>query len=137
MFSLNSFLRPSHRVTNVLLEQFPAAQEGAEKASLLVKARRFAVATASNTLAPSCLEGRVARGQPLPRVTLLSAASGNKKANAKGKLCKLVAFVLGMNGGPGNAGMPWDIFGVVLDLLMPTWDPLRRKGALTGPLLQG
>ena len=47
-----------------------------------------------------------------------------------------LAFVLGMKGGPGNAGVPRDIFLVVLDLLMPTWDPLRRRGALTGPPLQ-
>ena len=44
------------------------AKKDAEKAWVLVKARRLAVAANSNTAAPSCLQTRVAQGQPLPRV---------------------------------------------------------------------
>jgi hypothetical protein len=45
-----------------------------------------------------------------------------------------MAFVLGMEGGLENTGMPRDVFrGVFTDLLMPTWDPLRCKGAGTEP----
>jgi len=34
-----------------------------------------------------------------------------------------------MEGGPENTGMPRDVFrGVFMDLLMPTWDPLRQGG---------
>ena len=46
-----------------------------------------------------------------------------------------MAFVLGMKGGWENMGMPRDVFRVVMDLLMPSWDPLRRKdvgAALSG-----
>lgn len=42
---------------------------------------------------------------------------------------KLVAFVLGIKGGPGNAGMPMDMFRLVLDMLMPSWGPLRGRDA--------
>lgn len=38
----------------------------------------------------------------------------------------LMTFVLGMGGGPEGGGMPRDVFRVVLDLLMPKWDSLRR-----------
>ena len=67
-----------------LLEQV----SDAEKASLLVTGRRLAAAAASSIVAPSCLEDRVARDQPLPCVTLMSVASGNKKAHGKRKLRK-------------------------------------------------
>jgi len=56
---------PSYRGAIALLGQAPEA----EKASLLVKARRLFVTSTSNA-APSCLQGRVVRGQPLPRVVL-------------------------------------------------------------------
>ena len=71
----------------------------------------------------------------MPRVTLMSVASGNKKANGKRKLRKLVAFVLGVKGRPGNAGMPTDMFRLVLD--MPPWDLLRRRGAGICQQLEG
>jgi len=54
---------PTHHAAIALLEQIPDA----EKTLLLAKARRLAVAASSNTVAPSYLQGRVARGQPLPR----------------------------------------------------------------------
>lgn len=41
----------------------------------------------------------------------------------------MVAFVLGIKGGPGNAGMPMDMFRLVLDMLMPSWGPLRGRDA--------
>ena len=38
-----------------------------------------------------------------------------------------MAFVLGMEDGSGRKGMPRDVFrGVFMDLLMPSWDPLRK-----------
>jgi hypothetical protein len=40
-----------------------------------------------------------------------------------------MAFLLEVVGGWKNTGMPRDVFRVMLDLLMPTWDPLRRKSA--------
>ena len=40
-------------------------------------------------------------------------------------------------GGPGNAGMPTDMFRLVLDMLMPSWDPLRRRGAGSCQQLEG
>jgi len=49
-----------------------------------------------------------------------------EKGEEYNKLRMLVAFLLGMEGGPEGGGMPQDVFRVVLDLLMPSWDPLRR-----------
>ena len=40
----------------------------------------------------------------------------------------LVAFLLGVKVG-ATEGMPRDVFLLVLDFLMPSWDPLRRVGS--------
>ena len=123
-----SHARPTHHATIALLEQFPHTQKDAEKASLLVKARRFAIAANSNTVAPSCLQARVARGRPLPCIALMRMTAGqneNEEEEEEGrKFRSLLAFLDGMEGGPE---MPRDVFRVVLDLLMPSWDPLRCK----------
>jgi hypothetical protein len=131
--------RPSHHAAIALLEQYPEAQKDAEKASLLVKARRLAVLSRS-TAAPSYLQGRAARSQLLPRVTLMPVTGGEDEDDDEDeedrKLGTLIAFLLGVEGGWENAGMPRDVFRVVLDLLMPTWDPLRRKDAVAAPPVQ-
>jgi hypothetical protein len=134
---------PTHHAVIALLGQYPEAQKDAEKASLLVKARRLAVLSRS-TAAPSYLQGRAARGQPLPRVTLMPVTGGqdeddDEEKEEDRKLRSLIASLLGVEGGWENAGMPRDVFRVVLDLLMPSWDPLRRKdaGAAPPPLQQG
>ena len=76
----------------------------------------------------------------MPRVAWRRSAPPRKVTGSQADLKKfrnLMAFVLGMEGGPENTGMPRDVFrGVVLDLLMPTWDPLRRKSAGAAPPLQ-
>jgi len=114
----------------------------AEKASLLVKARRLAVAAHRNTVAPSCLQVRVARGQPLPWVALVPLMNGQTEGEDEGegeeeedrKLRTTLAFLCGV----GRESMPRDVFRVVMDLLMPSWDPLRRKNTGTWPAaLQG
>lgn len=88
-------------------------------------------------MAPSYLQGRVAGGQPLPQVQLVPVAGRNTRmTEERRKLRTLMAFLLAMEGGWENAGMPRDVFRVVLDLLMPTWDPLRRKNAGPAPPLQ-
>ena len=48
------------------------------------------------------------------------------------KLRTTLAFMCGV----GREGMPRDMFRVVMDLLMPPWDPLRRKNAGTVPPVQ-
>jgi len=101
----------------VLLEQ------DAEKASLLVKARRLAVAANSNAVAPSCLQARVARGQPLPRLALMPLADEDEEGDEGRKFRTTKAFMCGV----GREGMPRDVFRVVMDLVMPSWDPLRRN----------
>lgn len=129
---------PTPHATIALFEQVPDA----EKASLLVKARRIAVATISNVIAPSCMEGRVARGQPLPdlllRWVVLRPVTGSRnEVKEEGRTLRtMVEFLLGV-GGPSGQGMPRDVFRVVMDLLMPSWDPLRRKSTGTGEQLQG
>ena len=133
---------PTRHAAIALLEQYPDARKNAEKASLLVKARRIAVAAISNTVAPSCLQDRVARRQPLPRVALMPLTDGqnegeqedDKEGEGGRKLHTTLAFMCVV----GREGMPRDVFRVVIDLLMPSWDPLRRKDAGAGqPLPQG
>jgi len=127
---------PTRHAAIALLEQ---ALAEAEKASLLVEARRLAVAATSNAVAPSYLQCRMARGEPLPRVAMVplmdEQAEDEEKEGEEGrKLRTALAFMCGV----GREGMPRDVFWVVMDLLMPSWDPLRRKNVGTGlPAVQG
>jgi len=93
---------PTYHTVFALFERL---RKNAEKASLLVKARRLAVAANSNTVAQSYLEGRVA----LPRVSL--APVEEEEEEEVRKIHTLVAFTLGTEGGPENAGMPRDVLG--------------------------
>lgn len=128
-------LNPSHHTIIALLEQYPEAQMDAQTASFLVKARRlFTLAKRNATVVPSHLQSRVAQGLPLPRVTLPRTLLPRKAKNGSQyedgeesrKLRIMLAFVCGMGGGAEGEGMPRDVFRVVMDLLMPSWDPLRR-----------
>jgi hypothetical protein len=114
MAFLRTFLHTTDSTLNAAVALIKQAPE-AEKTSFLVKARRLAVAATSP---PSCLQARVAQGQPLPR---LIPVGGTRK------LRLFYEFILGV-GGPSGEGMPRDVFsGVFVDLLAPSWDPLRRK----------
>jgi len=116
--------RPSHHSTIALLEQAPEA----EKASLLVKARRIAVTASTATtpaLAPSYLQGRVAQSQPLPRVDLVQMGR-KRRTNDRRKFTAMLGFLLGIEGGSNGEGIPRDVFRVVMGFVMPKWDPLRR-----------
>ena len=70
---------PTYQSVIALLEQYPDAKRDAEKASLLVKARRLAVAANSNAVAPSCLQQSLAQGQPLPRLALMPMMDEDKE----------------------------------------------------------
>jgi hypothetical protein len=127
----------SRNAAIALLEQAPDA----ETTSLLVKARRL-VTVSRNTVAPFYLQRRVVDGLPLPRVALAPMAAGSdeneEEEEEEGRTFRsMLAFVFGMEGGPENMGMPRDVLRVVVDLLMPTWDPLRRKHDDAGQQLQG
>lgn len=126
---------PSHHTTIALLEQ----ALDAEKIAPLVKARRLTIAARSNIVAPSCLQARVARGQPLPHVVLQPMTGGQTDGEDEEedrKFLTMLAFLLGTGGGPEGEGMPRDVFRVMLDLLMPSWDPLRRGVVRDGRQLQ-
>ena len=70
-------------------------------------------------------------------MTLVPVTAGNKGAMKRRKFRFMLGFILGMNGGPKGEGMPCDVFrGVLMDFLMPVWDPLRRKRGDGGQLLQ-
>ena len=102
---------PSYDATNALFEQAPDA----EKAAFLVKARlSLAIAAGtSTTAAMAYLQRRMLRVE---------------RMDAHDEDCVVgtfVAFLLGMGVGPGGRGMPRKAFLVVLDMLMPTWGPLR------------
>ncbi len=61
----------------------------------------------------------------LARVT---GGEDGKEDEENRKLRTTLAFICGIV----REGMP-DVFRVVEDLLIPSWDPLRRKNALAGP----
>jgi len=115
-------LHPTHPTTVAILEQ----SLDAEKASFLVKARRLVIA-ATRTTPPSFLEDRVACGLPLPRVTLAPVMDGpnnveDEEERARRELRTMLARLVGMEGGHTRP----EVFRVVLELLMPWWDPLRH-----------
>lgn len=123
---------PDRESLIALLEQAPDA----EKASFLVKARLIFFAATNTANQPSCLQARLARDLPLPRVTS-GAITGNKKTKERRrKFLSLVTFLLGMEGGPKGNGMPQDVFLIVMDYLMPFWDPLRKHDFTALPLRQ-
>jgi len=62
----------------------------------------------------------------LQRVSVPKKAPTKAPTEAR-KLRTLMWFLLGVEGEPEGVGMPRDVFPVVLDLLMPLWNPLRRK----------
>jgi len=95
------------------------------KTSLLVKARCLVVAAASTAAAPSCLQGRVARREPLREIELVPVAGGhNGDGEEESRRFRItLIFLTGIGRGDG---MPGNVFRLVLDLLIPTWDPLRR-----------
>lgn len=83
---------------------------------------------------PLYLQRRIAQGQPLPCAALVPETDGRNegKDEEEGKheedhtFRSTLAFLLGLGGGPGGGHMPAGVFVVVLDMLMPSWDPLRR-----------
>ena len=113
---------PDDPATLALFEQV----SDAEKASFLVHARRLVMAAT----VPSFVQGRSVRRKPLPGVALAPVTDGENDEDEKAhrKLRTTLAFLTGLEG----ADMPRDVFRVMLDLLMPTWDLLRHKGAWPG-----
>ena len=61
----------------------------------------------------------------MPAVELVPVLGGQDDEEEVIKLRTVLAFMCGV----GREGMPRDVFRVVMDLLMPSWDPLRRKDA--------
>jgi len=133
---LSVFRHPHERdqgtITTIAL--FEDALAEAEKASLLVKARRLTVAASTSTAAvPSYVQRRVAQGRPLPHVALAPVVGKQKKrgADKEGEEARKLRTALGFMWGLEREGMPRDVFRTVMDLVVPSWDPLRRKNADT------
>ena len=104
-------------------------------ASLLVKARRLVLAADSNAGAPTYLQGRVARGQPLPRLVLVAVIGGHNEGEEEAsKLCSMVGFILGIGieGMPESKSLSASVFRTVMGLVMPSWDPLRKGVGVLG-----
>ena len=133
------YRQPTHRATIALLRVYPDTKEDAEKASFLVKTRTFVVAAASSTaLTSSCMKSLVARGQSLPHVELAAVTGANKNTKERRRqFSNIMAFLVGMEVGPKGAAMQRDVFRVVLDYVMPIWDPLRGGIAGSWPSLEG
>jgi len=130
-------LEERHPICETTIALLKQAIAEVEVTSLIVKARRLVVAANSDVI-PSYLQGRVARGKPLPRVELRRLAlqrtlTGGISFESEQcrKLRNMMPFILGKGGGPEGDSMPRDVFrGVFMDLLMPSWDPLQRKRAV-------
>lgn len=59
-------------------------------------------------------------------MTLVPMAGGHNDGDEEDrKLHTILTFLLGMGGGPEDEGMPREVFRVVMDFMMPSWDPLR------------
>lgn len=104
----------------ILLEEAMDAQ----RAVFLIKARQMAIASRTGmSEAGKCVkQGKVERGRALP-----SIASGmeGKEGDELG-FGVLVAFVGGVELKERGHGMPRDVFMVVMDMLIPSWHPLRN-----------
>jgi len=61
-------------------------------------------------------------------VALVAVVGGNDGEEEASKLRNMVSFLFESGGVPEGKRMPRRTFGVVADLLMPSWEPLR-KGA--------
>ena len=88
---------------------------------------------ATRSTPPSSLQDRVAHGLPLPAVALAPVTEGQNEEGedeeeARRELCKMLARLVGMEGG----NVPPEVFRVVKELVMPFWDPLRRKASKEG-----
>lgn len=69
----------------------------------------------------------------LRRVVLTPVTGGRDEEDEEGsKIHSYFTFLLGV-GGPKGEGMPRDVFRVVMDFLMPAWDPLRRATGTQPP----
>lgn len=99
------FLLPSFTPTGLAVL---ARLYDTEKATLLVKARQLVTLTKSNASSPSYLQHRVLHGQPLPGVTLvpLTEENNSESDEEECKFRRMLAFVVGMGGGPKGQDMP-------------------------------
>ena len=114
---------PSHPTALALVEEM----RNAEKASFLVKVRRFVLATRETNRLRSWEQRR------MPRVALAPLAAGQNDDEETGKVRARLEVLLGMvTTGHDGKLFPGDLFRAVLDFVMPTWDPLRRAGGAGG-----
>lgn len=87
-----------------LLEQYPVEKMDATKASVLVKARRFAQANSrSSGVVSSWVHAQVVGGQALPQVAIV--VPGEEDGESVRKLRASLAFVCGV----GREGMPREL----------------------------
>lgn len=63
----------------------------------------------------------------MPQIASAAITGANKGTKERRrKLRSMVACLIGMEGGPKGDGVPRKVFMLVLDFLMPSWDPLRK-----------
>lgn len=91
------------------------AMAESERAAILVKARSIAVGK-------PYLQGRVGRGEPLPRLELV------EDEELDDTLHQIVGFLTGAEG-PGSQVVPEGVFRYVLGFVLAPWDPLRKGAA--------
>jgi len=126
-------LHPNHHTTIAALE---AAIGRTEATLLLINTRRH-VSPETNTAAQlSYVRRKITKLRPEPQVVLRRVLRKGEVRHRVTAACddtdeegikvrNLFTFVIGLGGGPRAAGMPPEVFRIVMDHTMPSWDPLR------------
>lgn len=110
---------PEMSAAIALFEQYPAEKRDATKASLLVKARRFAQFYTPEKR-PWWVQLRVVRGKALPRVELVVPGEEDGELVVPGEEDReLVAFVCGI-----GRDVPKELLKQIIQFLIPVWDTL-------------
>lgn len=133
-------LHPNHHSTIAALE---AAMGRTEATLLLVNTCRLVFPETDTAAQLRYVRTKITKLRPVPQVVLwkvlrkgevrhrvtevrhrVTAATHDTDEEGL-KVRNLMTFVIGLGGGPRGAGMPPDVFRIVMDYTMPSWDPLR------------
>lgn len=121
--------RPCNRRAHVLLQ---AKIDDHARNATLVHIRRLALAAAGGSATASWVQTRKDHHRPLPSVDMVVENTRHQRNNKSRSLRKTLAFVLDtpQEMEQERRGMPKDVFLVMMDMLMPAWDPLRYRQIL-------
>lgn len=110
-----------------------ALTDRTEVTNLLVNTRRLIFPEKKNTAIQLFSVGSFFKSfylravrTPVPKVVVATDETDEEGLKTR----KLMTFVLGLGGGARDAGMPPEVFRIMMDYAMPDWDPLRTLGGV-------